>query len=487
MKVFSILFLVLMVATGVFAQQKSGDDLVKARAELNSAKADLEDARKKRDMAVAARWKERETANQERELFNERYSENKEKLDALMAERARLQEEVRMGREDLSQLREAAERSRAEFLALSSQQERLGFLTQAQDQGIPFRIPERLERVNQVKKNMERYGDDPLRVAREIFELTKEEIRFTRSVEQEKGELLFENTLLYGERLRLGGIFAVQEADNGGPVALMLPTAGEKGRKFVWQVNALPEIRTTVETAFQAYADSVWVMVPVDALLSTALSSEMAQTTVSWKQSLRDFFRNGGLLMYPIALLLILGLIIVAERYVRLSVKNRTGRYREVLKLCEAGDLAAAKKRAENLRGSVGLLIRKTLSKNYPNRAAAEKAMEEVFASEVPAIERGLTTISVFATTAPLLGLLGTVMGMVELFEVITMHGTSDPKLLAAGISIALITTEAGLIVAIPLQFLHTFLTNKADRLIAKMEKTGLALLNALWIKDSND
>ncbi|MDR1758966.1 MAG: DUF3450 family protein [Fibrobacter sp.] len=487
MKILSALFFLLIACSGVFAQQNSGDALVKARAELNSAKADLEDARKKRDMAVAARWKDRETANQERELFNERYSENKEKLDALMAERSRLQEEVRMGREDLSQLREAADRSRAEFLALSSQQERLNFLTQAQDQGIPFRIPERLERVNQVKKDIERYGDDPLKVAQEIFTLTQEEIRFTRAVEFETGELLFDHSLLYGKRLRLGGIFAVQEADNAGPVALMLPTAGEKGRKFVWQVNAAPEIREAVETAFRSYADSAWVMVPVDALLSTALSSEMAQTTVSWKQNLRDFFRNGGLLMYPIAFLFVVGLLIVAERYARLSAKNRTGRYREVLMLCEAGDIAAAKERAKNLRGSVGLLIQKTLSKDYPNRAAAEKAMEEVFASEVPAIERGLSTISVFATTAPLLGLLGTVMGMVELFEVITMHGTSDPKLLASGISIALITTEAGLMVAIPLQFLHTFLTNKADRLVAKMEKTGLALLNALWIKDSND
>jgi len=71
---------------------------------------------------------------------------------------------------------------------------------------------------------------------------------------------------------------------------------------------------------------------------------------------------------------------------------------------------------------------------------------------------------------------------MIQLFEVITMHGTSDPKLLAGGISIALITTQAGLMVAIPLQLLHTFLSNLADRLISKMEKTGLSVLNALWV-----
>jgi biopolymer transport protein ExbB len=109
-----------------------------------------------------------------------------------------------------------------------------------------------------------------------------------------------------------------------------------------------------------------------------------------------------------------------------------------------------------------------------------------LFAGEVPKLEMGLSWISVFAATAPLLGLLGTVMGMIELFNVITMHGTSDPKLLAGGISIALVTTEAGLIVAIPLQLLHTLLVNIADSVRTRMEKTGLAVLNAIWIKEKD-
>ena len=128
-------------------------------------------------------------------------------------------------------------------------------------------------------------------------------------------------------------------------------------------------------------------------------------------------------------------------------------------------------------------MVKTGILRDYPDRAAAEKAIEEVFAGEVPTLERGLSTLSVLATTAPLAGLLGTVMGMIQLFEVITMHGTSDPKLLAGGISVALLTTEAGLIVAIPLQFLLTFLTNRADTIRARMEKAGLAVLNTRWIK----
>ena len=77
-------FLLVILAVSLFAAPASEVDLVKERAALNSAKADLEEARKKRDMAVAARWKDREAANQERELFNEKYKENKEKVEALL-------------------------------------------------------------------------------------------------------------------------------------------------------------------------------------------------------------------------------------------------------------------------------------------------------------------------------------------------------------------------------------------------------------------
>ena len=87
-------WMLLACSVALFAAPPSEIDVVKERAALNSAKADLEEARKKRDMAVAARWKDREAANQERELFNEKYKENKEKVEALMLERARLQEDV---------------------------------------------------------------------------------------------------------------------------------------------------------------------------------------------------------------------------------------------------------------------------------------------------------------------------------------------------------------------------------------------------------
>ena len=138
-------------APASFAQQNVTVDAVKKRAELNSAKADLEEARRKRDMAVAARWKDRETFNKERELFNEKYQLGKERVDALMSERTRLLEDVRVAREDLAQVKLQAEKARAEYLSLAAGPERLEMLAKFQEQGVPFKVADRVEAQNKVK------------------------------------------------------------------------------------------------------------------------------------------------------------------------------------------------------------------------------------------------------------------------------------------------------------------------------------------------
>lgn len=487
----SLILSALLLAPTASLAQKNDIDAVKKRAELNSAKADLEEVRKKRDMAVAARWKDREAANQERELFNEKYQESKEKVDVLMSERARLFEDVRVAREDLAQIKLQAETARSEYLALAAGPERLETLSKFQEQGVPFKLPERLEAMNKVKKEMGLYRDDPLRIAKSVFVVAQGELEFTREIRHEKAELMFGSSVAEGDRMRMGGLYAMQMANvvdiNGlHPAALMLPVAGEKNRTFSWQENLKQETKVQVASAFGNVSDSSYVMVPVDVLLSTELSSEIANhKETTWKDELLQFFRNGGILMYPIVAIFGLGLLIVLWRLLMLSIMGFGGlSVRRALKALAKGDVEAARNLSAKALGSCGKVLRTGLGKNYPSRTSAEKGLEELFAAEVPKIEKGLSWISVFAATAPLLGLLGTVMGMIELFDVITMHGTSDPKLLAGGISVALVTTEAGLIVAIPLQLLHTFLVNRADSLRGRMEKAGLAVLNAVWIKE---
>ena len=113
-------------------------------------------------------------------------------------------------------------------------------------------------------------------------------------------------------------------------------------------------------------------------------------------------------------------------------------------------------------------------------REEMENALQEAILKEIPPMERFLSTLGMLAAIAPLLGLLGTVTGMIDTFHVITMHGTGDPRLMSGGISEALVTTMLGLSVAIPLMLSQTLLNRTVDNRIGEMEEKAVALVNII-------
>ena len=112
------------------------------------------------------------------------------------------------------------------------------------------------------------------------------------------------------------------------------------------------------------------------------------------------------------------------------------------------------------------------------------KALREHLLREGPVLERHLDTLAVLAGASPLLGLLGTVSGMIRMFEAITRFGTGDPGLLAGGISEALITTQVGLAIAIPLLLVHNHLRNRANHLLGDMDLCAVTFVNRLWPRE---
>jgi len=186
--------------------------------------------------------------------------------------------------------------------------------------------------------------------------------------------------------------------------------------------------------------------------MSTTLGKEMAnRSEQKISERFNQYMKDGGLLMYPIYLMLIIALILIAEKFIALLLHGAS----------------IKKKLSETLN-----------SPEIRTREDAEKKIEALFAKIIPKLESRLPAISVLGTTAPLMGLLGTVMGMVELFDVITLHGTADPKLLAGGISIALLTTMAGLSVAIPVHLLHTWIAGRVEKAINNMDYDAMSLVN---------
>jgi biopolymer transport protein ExbB len=106
-----------------------------------------------------------------------------------------------------------------------------------------------------------------------------------------------------------------------------------------------------------------------------------------------------------------------------------------------------------------------------------ELMMDEAILKDVPRLRRGLPALKILAAVAPLLGLLGTVVGLIETFQSITLFGTGDPKLMSGGISQALVTTELGLAVAIPLVLVHSFLAGRSNQVIRLLDQQSAALV----------
>jgi biopolymer transport protein ExbB len=163
---------------------------------------------------------------------------------------------------------------------------------------------------------------------------------------------------------------------------------------------------------------------------------------------------QGKAVGYVILAGLLLGLILVIERWARLSklqsrINNQLKDLDHVSDDNPLGRIIATYYENEHL-GDLETISRK---------------LEAVVIKDVSAVTAGLPIIKILATVAPLTGLLGTVVGMIETFQSITLFGTGDPKLMAGGISMALITTVLGLVAAIPLLISHTFLSSKASSL----------------------
>jgi biopolymer transport protein ExbB len=142
----------------------------------------------------------------------------------------------------------------------------------------------------------------------------------------------------------------------------------------------------------------------------------------------------------------------------------------------------AARKVCEKRRGAVARVLEVILINRHRSRQQQEELVYEVILAQKPRMERFLSVLNIIAAVAPLLGLLGTVTGMIGTFDIITVHGTGDPKMLSGGISEALLTTQFGLVVAIPALFAHAILSSRVDHVMGDVETNAMRLLNQLHV-----
>ena len=199
-----------------------------------------------------------------------------------------------------------------------------------------------------------------------------------------------------------------------------------------------------------------------------------------------ELFLKGGILMYPIALCSIIAVGIFLERLWVL----RRGRVLPRDFLVEVEDLVMRRKRPEAIslckrnNSSIAHVIRVGIENYGKKRDVIKEKIEEVGRREAASLERYINVIGTIAGVTPLLGLLGTVSGMIKSFNIISIQGVADPASLAGGISEALITTAAGLVVAIPTFVIYRYLANKADSLILEMEEDSIRMVDLVKRED---
>jgi biopolymer transport protein ExbB len=180
--------------------------------------------------------------------------------------------------------------------------------------------------------------------------------------------------------------------------------------------------------------------------------------------TIRDRIEQGGIVGYCIIALGIIGLLIAVLRWVALSTADRKV-------------MAQLKRETASTDNPLGRVLAAYESNRGADTETVELKLSEAALKEMPALTKGLLFIKVTSAVAPLMGLLGTVTGMIKTFQVITLYGAGDPKMMAGGISQALMTTVLGLCVAIPMVLLHTVVSGKSRKIVNILQSQSAGLV----------
>jgi biopolymer transport protein ExbB len=213
------------------------------------------------------------------------------------------------------------------------------------------------------------------------------------------------------------------------------------------------------------------------------MEEEVVEEEASFHQVIKQQFIDGGPEFMGIVLIcLILGLAISIERIIHLNLAttNVSKLLTNVDEALNSGGVEAAKEVCRNTNGPVASIFVQGLMRMSEGVEMVEKSIIAYGSVEMGQLEKGLVWISLFISLAPMLGFMGTVIGMIDAFDAIAAAGDVSPSLVAGGIKVALLTTVGGLIVAVILQLFYNYLVSKVDSLVNSMEDASITLVDML-------
>lgn len=306
---------------------------------------------------------------------------------------------------------------------------------------------------------------------------------------KEMVELLFQEMTLTGEVVLRKGIFVDRKGreKEGDILTIGRFTAAyrdgneigflrysEDKRRF-FALSALPS--WSVRRNLMGYMEGKDNAVTVD------LSGGGALRQITHRPNLIEQCKKGGPIVWPILAIGFFALMLIIERIIVLrGVHSKTEKVMErVNSLASQGKWEECQNIVNEQKGKpVNNVLMAGLSSRGEDRETLESIMQEAILKELPRLERFLPALNIMGAIAPLLGLLGTVTGMINTFHVITLYGTGDPRMMSGGISEALVTTMLGLSMAIPIMLISTFLSRRVEHITGDMEEKAVALVNII-------
>ncbi len=248
---------------------------------------------------------------------------------------------------------------------------------------------------------------------------------------------------------------------------------------------------STITFAQEMEGDSTVVTETLDSTAVAESTSEVAEDAVvaeeeevpMHKQVKQKFIEGGASFMAFVLLTLIIGLAFVIERiiYLNLAGTNTDKLLAKIEEALKSGGFDAAKEVCRATRGPVASIFYQGLDRAHEGIDMAEKSVMSYGSVQMGLMEKNLTWIQLMIAIAPMLGFMGTVIGMIGAFDAIQEAGDISPALVAGGIKVALITTVSGLIVAIILQVFYNYIVSKIDSLVSSMEDASITLIDLLY------
>jgi biopolymer transport protein ExbB len=309
--------------------------------------------------------------------------------------------------------------------------------------------------------------------------------RFTRrsallTAAFERGEAALGGEIIDGKALDKQGRVQAGKVAIIGPVAIFADSSGHPAGVLQQELNkadpTLVQVDRTLAEGGRALVTTGTGQLALDPTLGNAFKLSALE------EGLYEKLAKGGLIMVPLLGLGLAAVLVAFAKWLQLSrIRLATERdLQVVLQHLENRETHRALEYARSIPGLAGNMLATAVEHSDEKKEYIEEVLYEKMLGARAKLDRGLAFLALSATTGPLMGLLGTVMGMIATFKLISSFGSGDPKTLAAGISEALICTATGMAVAIPSLLLHAFLSRKAKGIIGSMEQTAVGFINGI-------